>query len=195
MRHLGPRGRPEGQHRCPADDREREGDDVLCQPLAADEGVVGARGAAVGEEVGGDLDGVEAVGAEGRRAIRDVDARQRNLVGHDLAHLGAQPRRQGQVGRRRQVRVGRDRAEVLLGQREGRGRLEVAGDRQHRVVRARSRWRRTRARPPATRRRGRPSSRSWSGGTRGRRGKRSSCSFSSHVAVRLVVDRSSGARS
>ena len=89
----------------PADDRraageaEREQDDVLGDPVLADEAAVEPAALAAGEDLRRDLERVEAVVAVDRCPERDVDARERDRRLDGLAALAAERGRRGS-GRR-----------------------------------------------------------------------------------------------
>ena len=119
--------------------------------------------------------------------VRQVDARQRHLVGDRLAHLAPDARLDAHVGRRRQVGVRGDRAEVALDHGQRRIGLEVAGHGEDRVVRRVVGGEELAARPRATRPTGPPSSRWSSGGTGATRGRRAPACARPRP-VRLVVD-------
>ncbi len=129
-----PDRRPADAHRRAADEREREHRDVLGEALVAHEPAVEPAALATGEQLRGEVERVEARVAEHRRAEPDVHPRQRHAVLDGLPDLGADDRRQRHVGQRRDVRVGRDRAEVLLGERAHGRPVAVARDAQDRVV-------------------------------------------------------------
>ena len=129
------RGGPHREHRCAADHRKREGGDVLRQLALAHEDSVQPRGATDPKQVGGDRQVVPRIAAEHRHPEREIDTRERHRVGNRLADLSAQDRLYGHVGRRRQVGVRRKGTEMALDHGHRPRGLEVAGDRQDRVVR------------------------------------------------------------
>ena len=89
---AGPGGDPHREDRRAADEREGEDGHVLRDLLLADQGPIQARGASGAEQVDRDLERVEAIGPEGGHPVGGVDARQRDAVRDDLAHLGADDR-------------------------------------------------------------------------------------------------------
>ena len=119
-----------------------------------------------------DLHRVELRRAERRGAIGDEDPRHRDAIGHGTTDLPAEPGRDVGGRRGREAALGRDAAEVALDQRDRVGGVDIADDRQHRVVRRVP----GRVEGPRVlerrRRRDPPSSRSSCGGTGGRAGSR-----------------------
>ena len=89
---------------------------------------------AAGEQLAGEVEGVEPRVAERRGPEPEVDPRQRDVVLHRLAALLAEQLGERQVAQRRDRRVGRDRPEVLVGPRADLRAIAVAHDREHRVV-------------------------------------------------------------
>ncbi len=89
---------------------------------------------AAGQDLARDLECVEPRVAEHRRPERDVDAGQRDPVGHDLALLATERRGEVRVGHRWDRRVGRDPPEVPLDRCQCGGRVDVADDREDGIV-------------------------------------------------------------
>ena len=69
-------------------------DDVLGDPFVADEPTMEPAALAAGQDLGGDVEGVEPHVAEGRRPEPEEDARQRHPVLDRLAALLAERRRE-----------------------------------------------------------------------------------------------------
>ena len=78
---------------------------------------------------------IVAVRSEWRRAERQEEPREHHVVLHDLTAPFAESRRHDHGRKRRFSRAARNVAEVLLHQRACLRRVEIAGDREHRVVR------------------------------------------------------------
>ena len=93
-RDAGPDGRPAGPDRGAGDEAQAEPDDVLGDPLVANEPTMEPAALPAGQDLGRDVEGVEPFVAERRRAEPEEDPGQRDAILDDLPTLATDRRRQ-----------------------------------------------------------------------------------------------------